>query len=169
MGSMRTFVGVFAGATAVLVGFACASFREGEGDGAPPPAPGADAAIGSDADGATSADAGSCRGGRDAGNACGAEICGAGETCCLEKPPHCTDVGSCPTTQVNCGSPNECPFGRVCCQVAGDTTGTECQTTCEFGVPLCEKDSDCKAGEYCRPPDPSQRIAHFHCAACPGQ
>lgn len=162
---MRTFIGVFAACAAALVGFACASFREGDEQNKP--APPGDAAIG---DGATTtADAGSCRGGRDAGNACGADICGQGETCCLENPPHCTDVGSCPTTQVNCGSPNECPFGRVCCQVRGDTTGTECRETCEFGVPLCEKDSDCKAGEYCRPPDATQRLAHFHCAPCPGQ
>ena len=32
----------------------------------------------------------------------------------------------------------------------------------------CEKDGDCKQGEYCRAPDPENSIAYFHCAACPG-
>jgi hypothetical protein len=160
---MRTFVAVSAVSGAILLAISCASFSEGDG---------ADPALPNDAstanpDGGTPGEASTCQGGRDAGNACGSAFCVKGQTCCLDQTPVCVDVADCGALQVNCASPSECPFARVCCQLGGDTVATECKLACAFGTPLCEKDSDCKAGEHCRGPDPSRQIAYFHCAECP--
>jgi hypothetical protein len=156
----------------LLAAAACGSFGEGDGpvtsapDGSTTPdgaSPGGDAG-GSDA---ATRDA-SCHGGRDAGNSCGAVLCPRGQACCLEATQKCTVTsGVCGTTQVNCASPNECDNGLSCCQVNGETVGTRCMQVCSFGVPLCEKDEDCEPNEYCRPPDPTRRLSHWHCAACP--
>ncbi len=89
---------------------------------------------------------------------CGADVCVAGEVCCLEqfggRAPACSAPGTCTAaqTEIYCNNAVDCPAGEVCCGQFNNQTGyslLECTASCPDFVMCFDDPGACDPNETC--------------------